>query len=104
MNKFYISGVWLDGQTIKGYAVHSQNPTSISRATKYTKAEAIALVESANNEVYTWLWNYANAKFVTGARVDVVNGQDGKYLRSLADSSRRDNLLHLIDFDWISGF
>lgn len=87
-----------------GYAVHTPSGTGYSKAKKYTKAEAIALVETRGNEVYTWLWNYSSAQFVAGSRVEVVNNRDGKYLRSVADNSKRDNLLHLIDFDWISAF
>ena len=37
-----------------------------------------------------------------GENVEVVNGTNGKYLRSDSNNRLTDNLGHLIDFDWIA--
>jgi hypothetical protein len=103
MAEYKISGVWKDSNNvITDYAFHTVNEDSISRATKKSKSQAIALLENNANSALTWLWNYSNAKWINGETVTVVNGTNGKYLRSNPDNKITDNLAHLIDFDWIA--
>jgi len=103
MPTFRISGVWKNSSNIiTHYAVHSVSTDSTSRATKFTKIQAIGLVEASGNTVTTWVWNYNNACWTVGEKVYVVNGQNVKFLRSNPDNQITDNLGHLIDFDWIS--
>jgi hypothetical protein len=103
MATFRISGVWENtNNVITHYAIHTVGETSISRAAKTTKADAIRLVETRGNIVTTLVWNYNRAGWIVGENVEVVNGNDGKYLRSNPNDKKTDNLGHLIDYDWIN--
>ena len=103
MAKYRISGVWKDSNNIiTAYAFHTIGENSVGRAIKKTKAQAITLIETSGNSATTWIWNYSTAKWNIGETVHVVNGSNGKYLRSNADNKLTDNLGHLIDFDWIA--
>ena len=103
MATYKISGVWINAnKVITHYAFHSKHTDSTSRAQKTSKVDAIRIVETPGNVVYTWVWNYEAARFENGERVEVVNGAFGKYLRSNPDKELTDNLQHLIDFDWIA--
>lgn len=102
MADYRISGVWKDANNvITHYAFHTVGESSISRASKITKAQAIVRVEASGNTTYTWVWNYLHGSWDIGERVHVVDATSGKYLRSNADRKVTDNLGHLIDFDWI---
>lgn len=103
MADYRISGVWKDSNdVITHYAFHTVGSTTNSRANKTSKKDAIALVETWGNTAYTWIWNYQRAGWDKGEKVEVVNGNSGKYLRSNPDKKLTDNLAHLIDFDWIA--
>lgn len=103
MAEYRISGVWKNANNvITDYAFHTVGESSISRATKKTKAQAIALLEVNGNSAITWVWDYSNAAWKIGETVQVINGNNGKYLRSNPDNKLTDNLEHLIDFDWIA--
>lgn len=103
MAKFRISGIWMDNNNvITHYSFHTVYENSISRASKKTKVEAIALLEIDGNSAFTWVWDYSLARWEIGEEVEVVNGINGKYLRSNPDNTKTDNLSHLIDFDWIA--
>lgn len=103
MATYRISGVWKDSNdTIVAYAFHTVNEKTVGRAVKKTKAQAIAALETAGNTAKTWVWNYTKGKWDIGETVTVVNGSNGKYLRSNPDNKVTDNLAHLIDFDWIA--
>lgn len=103
MPKFRISGVWKNNDNvITHYAFHTVDEHSTTRATKKTKADAIKLLESSGNVATTWVWNYNQSRWNIGENVEVVDGHDGKYLRSNPNDERTDNLGHLIDFDWIA--
>lgn len=103
MAEFRISGIWKDTNgVITDYAFHTVTDNGATRATKKSKAQAIALLETNGNSAVTWLWNYSSAGWKIGETVLVVNGSNGKYLRSNPDNKLTDNLGHLIDFDWIS--
>jgi len=99
MAKFKISGVWKDSSgTITHYAFHTVNPTSVSRGTKTAKPEAVRILSIPNNEAVTWLWDYKSCFWKDGEKVEIVNGS---FLRSKPDGTVRDNLVHLIDYDWL---
>lgn len=103
MAKYRISGVWKDSNdVITHYAFHTVSEKSISRASKKTKADAIKLLETSGNSAETWMWNYTTARWKIGENVEVINGSNGKYLRTDPDNTTTDNLAHLIDFDWIA--
>jgi hypothetical protein len=102
MGQFRISGIWKDSNNvITHYAFHTVGESSTSRAIKKTKSEAISILETNNNTATTWIWNYSQCSWNVGEKVLVVNGANGKYLRSNPDNRLTDNLGHLIDFDWI---
>ena len=48
------------------------------------------------------LFNALTNQIINGEKVEVVNGSNGKYLRTNPDNTKTDNLAHLIDFDWIA--
>lgn len=103
MAEYRISGVWKDSNDIiTHYAFHTVGENSTTRASKKSKAEAIRLLESYGNSAKTWVWHYSSSGWNVGENVEVVNGQNGKYLRSNPNDTRTDNLAHLIDFDWIA--
>ena len=103
MPTFRISGVWKDANNvITHYAFHTVTATSATRQAKKTKNQAIELLETPGNNATTWLWNYSAARWDVGEPVHVVNGSNGKFLRSNHDNQTKDNLLHLINFDWIA--
>ena len=102
MGKYRISGVWKNSNdVITHYAIHTVGESSTSRAVKTSKADAVVLLEKTGNTAVTWIWNYNSATWSIGETVTVVNGTNGKYLRSNPDNKLTDNLGHLIDFDWI---
>lgn len=103
MAQYRISGIWINSsKVITHYAFHSEGETYVDRAVKTSKARAIEILETKGNSAVTWTWNYKQAKWNIGEKVEVINGADGKYLRSNPDDKLTDNLAHLIDFDWIT--
>lgn len=102
MALYRISGVWKNASNvITHYAFHEVGSSSVGRATKTSKVKAIQLLETNGNKATTWVWNYQTAGWNIGETVHVINGDNGKFLRSNADNKLTDNLGHLIDFDWI---
>lgn len=103
MTEYRISGIWKDANSvITHFAFHTVTATGTTRAIKKSKVQAIALLEVKGNSAVTWIWNYSSATWKIGESVQVVNGSDGKYLRTNPDNKLTDNLRHLINFDWIS--
>lgn len=101
MALYRISGIWKDSNSvITHYAFHRVDSDGTTRAMKKTKNEAVTLLENGNNAT-TWMWNYRIAGWSIGEDVHVVDGVNGKFLRSNHDGKVSDNLAHLIDFDWI---
>ncbi|GAA5097808.1 hypothetical protein GCM10023210_33210 [Chryseobacterium ginsengisoli] len=99
MAQYAISGVWKDTNgVITDYAVHllternTPNTFDVAKAEKYSKAEAIRLVN--NHYVRTAIWDYNRKLWSLGAEVSVVDN----YLRSDADSTVRDNLENLLNY------
>jgi len=103
MAEIRISGVWKDEDgVITHYAFHTHVKDTIwSRAVKKLKVDAIEQIEEPGNKAVTWVWNYTTFKFNVQEEVTVVNGANGKYLRSNPDRKVTDNLAHLINYDWI---
>ncbi len=103
MAKYRISGVWKNSSNvITHYAFHTVGEKSITRALKKSKVDAVNLLEINGNSAFTWVWNYSIAGWEIGENVEIVNRNNGKYLRSNPDNSMTDNLAHLIDYDWIA--
>jgi hypothetical protein len=99
MANFKISGVWKDNNgVITHYAIHTVNTTGTTRAIKTAKADAVRLFNVSGNEAVTWLWHYAISFWKDGAKVEVISNS---YLRTRHDGIVRDNLSHLIDYDWL---
>ena len=102
MAEYKISGIWKDNNNvITHYAFHKVTATGVTRASKISKAQAIALFGEGGNTAITWIWNYNQARWVNGEPVSVINGSTGKFLRSNPDNQLTDNLGHLINYDWI---
>lgn len=100
---YRISGVWKNGDgVITHYAFHTVVDTEATRVVKKTKSDAIRLLEITENVATTWIWSYDRSGWIIGENIEVVNGSDGKYLRSDRNNTKTDNLDHLIDFDWIA--
>jgi hypothetical protein len=93
MSTYRISGVWKNSNNvITHYAFHTISGSSATRATKKTKSDAITLLEKSGNNATTWVWNYKKTFWEIGENVHVVNGSNGKYLRSNPDNTKTDNL------------
>lgn len=99
MADYLISGIWKDSEgTITHYAIHK---TATKRARKYTKAEAVELLEKESNSATTWLWNYDKKNWDLGEEVTVVEIKKEKFLRTKHNDKTIDNLAQLIDYDWL---
>jgi hypothetical protein len=98
---YRISGIWKRDNVITHYGIHTVSATGTSRAVKTSKAAAILLVENNSNTVTTWIWNYTSMFWVVGSTVNVVGIGTNKYLRTTQDNTVRDNLGHLINYDWV---
>ena len=103
MARYRVSGVWKEESgVITYYAFHTVRTDGVSKGVKTAKAEAVRLLETAGNSAETRMWNYATAKWRVGEKIEVVNGRNGKYLRTDPDNSLTDNLGHLIDYSALS--
>lgn len=99
MAQYAITGIWKDdNDTITDYAIHlvtehlNPNLLTVWRAEKYSKKDAINLVQ--NNFVQTAIWDYTQQLWILKAKVKVV----GNYLRSESDDTVRDNLDNLLNY------
>lgn len=98
MAKYKISGVWISDDVITHYALHTVTSNGTSRGVKTSKAAAVRVLSDPQNEAMTWLWNYTYARWNDGAKVTVVNDS---FLRTIHDGTVKDNLAHLINYDWL---
>jgi len=98
MATYRISGIWKDTNgIITHYAIHQLIDQVLGKATKYTKAQAVKLVETSGNRVATVLWNYSTRRWTTGEQVIVATKfGGGKFLKTSPDNQLKDNLAHLI--------
>ncbi|HBV15795.1 DUF3892 domain-containing protein [Chryseobacterium carnipullorum] len=105
MANYAISGVWKDSNNvITHYAIHTVNITenNFQKAIKYTKAQAIQLLDNSVNSARTLIWNYSTERWNWGTTIDVVGSAANKYLRTVQDSTERNNLAHLINYGWVA--
>lgn len=104
MADYAISGVWKLNGTITHYAVHTVNKTAntFNNATKYTKADAVRLLDNNLNSARTLIWNYTNEYWDWGADIQVVGSGSDRYLRTRQDGTVRDNLSNLINYGWVT--
>jgi hypothetical protein len=107
MAEYRISGIWKnDNNVITHYAVHLRTKNvagtgySIGKAVKMTKAAAVTLLQNNQNSAKTYIWNYTTAGWSAGGDIHVVNANP-PFLRTTHDGTIKDNLLHLIDFDYV---
>lgn len=104
---FRISGIWTNNQgIITHYAVHKRRKKDdgtfvLMKAEKMDKKATIALLNTPGNSATTYMWNYKNAKWDIGEHIHIVH-DNLPYLRTDPDSTRTDNLLHLIDYSWVA--
>lgn len=107
MSEFRISGIWKDKNgVITHYAVHERTPNPkggflIDKAEKMNKNDAVNLLLEKGNTAKTYLWNYKKASWEAGEVIYVVKGEP-LFLKTKPDSTERDNLLHLIDYGWVT--
>ncbi|KFC20076.1 DUF3892 domain-containing protein [Chryseobacterium sp. FH1] len=106
MAHYAISGVWKDANgTITDYAIHTANKeknTVDNPAKKYSKAEAIKLLDNSQNSAQTLLWNYTSKVWKWGTDIIVVATGTNKYLRTIQDGTVQDNLDHLINYTFVT--
>ena len=104
MALFRISGIWMGtDKVLTHYGFHTVNiqENTATRVEKISKSDAIRILEQQGNKATTWIWDYSLCRWKIGEEVEVVNGPNGKYLRSNPDKKETNNLLHLINYDWI---
>lgn len=102
MAEYRISGVWKDeNNIITHYALHTVQFTKVSWAVKTDINKTVMLLENTSNIAHTWVWNYKKSIWNLGEKVSVVNGDNGKYLKSNPNNIETDHLAHLIDYDWL---
>jgi len=106
MAHYAISGIWKNGSgTITDYAIHiadRKENTVNTPAKKYSKAEAVQLLENSQNSAETILWNYTSKSWQWGTDVNVIGTGENKYLRTTQDGTVRDNLDHLINYSFVT--
>jgi Protein of unknown function (DUF3892) len=89
---YYITGVWKDSQKrVTDVMLHLVNNdgTFNTRGTKTNKKDVILLIKKGK-EIKTLFWEYPNWK--TGALVTYETINNIEYLRSLRDTSTKNNL------------
>jgi hypothetical protein len=102
MTTFRISGVWKnDKGVITHYAVHTVMKDSTTRAKKISKSEALKLIKKTENKATTWIWDYTKSNWQVGENIGISSRLGEEYLRTDPDSTTRDNLSNLIDYDWV---
>ena len=97
---YLISGIWLSGEHISHVMLHTDTDTTFSAGRKATEAEVIALLKIPKS-IKTIKWNYKDAKWEIGAKVDYAKANNREYLRTDHNLTESDNLRHLIN---MSGF
>jgi hypothetical protein len=102
MSQFYITAVrysTTNPQHITHVLVHTPTAMSgrLNRGQERTKNQVIA--DLAYNNYNTALYNYNKGTWTEGAAVSTIEILGVTYLRTLADSTRRDNLGNLLHID-----
>lgn len=104
MALYRISGIWKNPSgTITHYGFHTANVSNntATRIEKVTKENAVKRLDNTINKATTWVWNYKLSRWSIGENVEVVNGENEKFLRSNPDKKETNNLEHLINYDWL---
>jgi hypothetical protein len=98
MAQYEISGVWKDSNgVITHYTIHEEKTGW--KGVKTSKSDALKLIDTPHSKATTIIWNYKTSNWVIGEPVHVVDGSNGKFLRSNPDGKASDNLAHLINFE-----
>lgn len=99
---YLISGIWFSDTPHKHVShvmLHTDSDTDITRGTKHTKNEVIALIKKKQT-VRTMTWNYTSGGWRGGALVGYESLASGEYLRTHKDATVTDNIDNLINMDW----
>ncbi|RZK38023.1 MAG: DUF3892 domain-containing protein [Pedobacter sp.] len=101
MSTFYITAVRYSStnpQHITHVLVHtSAGDNRLTKGQERTKNQVIA--DLSNNTYRTAIYNYTTGSWNAGAQVSSVQILGATYLRSLPDSTQRDNLGNLLHID-----
>ncbi|TCC93690.1 DUF3892 domain-containing protein [Pedobacter frigiditerrae] len=96
---FYISGIWQtthNGSKIVSHVfLHANDADGFNRGVKTSREEVVKLIE-AGKIVMTLRWDYHTAAFKTGAKVEIIEVGNIKYLRTHKDATVNDNLDNMI--------
>ena len=100
VDTYFISGVWVSMGKVAYYAVHEFLNPGVGSAKRFSKAEAIFLVEKPEIKVYVWGWDYKSSRFLVGKQIQVIGGYSGKYLATIPQDDKTKDLKHLINLSW----
>jgi hypothetical protein len=96
--KYYITGVWKNSNGVITYVMlHTPAATGgvLNKGNKTSVGGVIELLK--HNEVYSARWGYPT--WLQGAKVIVVGSGSFAYIRTVADSTEKDNLDNLIPME-----
>jgi hypothetical protein len=83
---------------ITAIKVHAFNPdTTVNPGREWAKSQGVSAIERGSR-MCTMLWDSGSSKWITQVAIRVVNGTYGKYLRTDADNTPKDNLGNLPSF------
>lgn len=71
---------------------------TVDSGAEWTKSQGVSAIDDRGARMCTMLMNSGSGKWSIEARIRVVEGSHGKYLRSDADDTPRDNLGNLPSF------
>lgn len=91
---FLISGVWKDSQERITHVLLHKHDNGYSVGYKQTEAGVIRLI-SLNKNVMTMTWNYPDWRY--GAKVIAETRNGRRYLKTIADNNKENNLDNLIN-------
>lgn len=98
---YFISGIWKDSKdNITHVLLHSvSDGDSFKHGVKTTELEAIHLIKN-NHILYTITWSYPG--WTLGAKLTYVSSGGYEYLRTIQNSTPKDNLDNSIDMSTIA--
>jgi hypothetical protein len=84
---------------ITAIKVHTFNPdTTVNAGQEWTKDQGVAAIDDKGARMCTMLWDSGSNKWLIQVAIRVVTSTYGKYLRTDADNTPRDNLGNLPSF------
>jgi len=95
---YYITAVEYnsDGTNISYVSLHRINSERrVERGVRTSRANVIQLINQGHN-VRTAMWNYTSSVWSGGATVIVYNYGFSSYIKTVSDSTTRDNLGNLL--------